>query len=477
MAHVLQLSDGTTTVNFLNECGSSPWCHLEEGGLVIDTPDKKQTWSGSNVWRQGRTLAKHAFENRDIEIVFEIGGSSWDGILNARTAINRLLEKARDAQLRGLNSPVYLQYQLDTATYPVYFDVLDGELELPKDIMSLEKLGWTKCGTDKVLKGCELKLECKPFARGTETIIVSAQSIENADDTSRDSYVSWSGSSIDGDVPGPLRVQYARNYVDSDLYSVYWAGIRDRATPGSMIRVLEIEDADSLYGSPSSQGPSNVYSGTYQKSWTGVPANTDTEVAKWNISSTSSPENYSGRFRVLLVGSSLGTSYLWGIRMKFLVTTLRTYPWRTSGSGGVDILDLGVIELPPWNVDDDQNAGAFSISLYGRFPSTATFALDAIYLVPADDYKFRKWRFRGYHQSNNTVIEDIGVRDQVHYLDSAVYPTGILDSFGLPLHATPGQNGRLYILIMSDTGTYDAQWAGQVTVYHTPYYLDIRGSN
>ena len=61
MAHTLYINDpvGSVTVDFLDECGTGGWCQLADGGLDIKTPSKKQTWSGSNVWRQGRTLAKN----------------------------------------------------------------------------------------------------------------------------------------------------------------------------------------------------------------------------------------------------------------------------------------------------------------------------------------------------------------------------------------------------------------------------------
>ena len=478
MAHILYLSDGTTTVDFLDECGTSPWCHLADGGLLIKIPSKKQTWSGSNVWRQGRTLAKHSYENRDIVITLEIGGSSWDDILNERGTIYRLLDRARDSQLRGFGSSVYLRYQVDTTSNYVEFDVLDGELKLPKDLMSVEKLNWEKCGGDSVLKECQLTLICKPFARGNEAQLVNFVEVDNADDSARNNYVSWNASAVDGDVPGPLRITHNRNYVDGGIrFSKYWIGLRDSAVPANMIHVLEAEDADSYSGSPTQSGSNSSYSGNYTMQYSGISADTDHKLATWEIGNKSSPMDHAGRFRVLLVGLGIDANSLFSIRTQFELTPLRQYPWRTAGSSPGGITDLGIIELPPWALEDGQPSGYYDIVLMGRFPATAAFDVDALYLIPAEDYKLRIWDWRGYHQQQGMIVEDSGTRDQVYYKAATLYPVGIIDYYGLPIHATPGQDARLHFLWNNGVGFYDADYTAQISVYHTPYYLDIRGTN
>jgi hypothetical protein len=477
MAYILELTDGTTTVDFIDECGTSPWVNLEEGGLIIAFPTKKQTWAGGAVWRQGRTLSQHSYENRTITLNVEIGGTTWDAIFDQITEINRLLAKARESQLTGLSADVELKYQIDTVSNPVWFDILDGDLVVPQDIMSVEKQSWVKCTNHKVLKGCSLVLQAKPFARGAEVTLVNAVTIKNSDDASNNNYVSWSSSAVDGDVPGPLTIQHERNYAGGDAWTYYWIGIRDVGTLSTFIHALEAEDATDSAGT--TQGPNSKYSDDYYEQFSGIGPSSNYEILSWTVSSTTDPlSKYMGRFRALIIGESLGTNALWRIRIKKGLSFLRDYPWRKL-SYSTEIMDLGVIELPPWNIKEDQNSGAFRIELYMASDASESFNVDALYLIPAEDYKFRYWAWRGYNQSNSDIVEDVGIYDQVHYLETDQYPIGLLDWKGLPLHATPGQSARLYFLVNDAVGgTHNAEFAADITVKHTPYYLNVnRGAD
>jgi hypothetical protein len=74
---------------------------------------------------------------------------------------------------------------------------------------------------------------------------------------------------------------------------------------------------------------------------------------------------------------------------------------------------------------------------------------------------------------------DNGNYDTVSILIGSARTTQVsgVEPSGFPIFVKPGQNTRLYFLVCSGTGGYDRSYGNNVTVYHTPYYLDVRGSS
>lgn len=471
MAHVLRLSDGTTTINLLNENTGVSWCHLADGGLRIRFPRKKQTWSGQNLWSMGKTLTAHAYDNRTIEIEFEIGGTTWDNIFDMRGSINLLLDSARQAQLYGNVASVYLEYQVDSTTGPVFFDVLDGDLIVPEDLMSLEKLTWKKGASSQfVLKDIRLVLQCKPYARGAEVQIITSESIENTDDGTYDNYVDWAAADVNGDVPGPLRIRIKNTYNDSARMGTYYVGLRDVGTPSSWVGVYEAEDGTG--GTPAahadySDGNAVTFSQT----------TTDNDVLMyWDMAATATPIEVVGKFRAIGIGT-FHTECKYSLRASYAgLTTLHQYPQKRPWTSGH--IDFGVIDMLPWNIGIDQSSGSWRLHVYSQPDDVGAKAttIDALVLIPADDYKYRKLAYKGYYAQYNAYTEDIGIRDQVaHGSTSKVM---IVDFSGLPIHAKPQQAGKLCFLTLGSGGGWTRSlYTSDIDVWHTPYYLDVRGAN
>ena len=312
MAYTLQLTDGTTTVDFLGSSGTS-WCLLEDGGLSIEQPQPKSIWAGRTTATHGRRLTSSAYDNRRVTITFEIVGTTRANILDKQQDIISILENAKRRQMYNTAMAVTLEYKVDNATASVYFDVLSGELRIPDDFMSLEKQQWMK-GSQYTVKGWVLELMCKPFARGAEVNIVSSQTVYAIDDATYNNYVSWSGSAILGDVPGPLRIRYQNTYTTAaqDLY----VGLRDMGTLASFPHVLESADATLLQGG--SMGGSTA-------TWSSIATG---ELAYWTITPISGL-TYKGKVRVIGVTESTAfdDDVRFYLRSSYLeLTTLMTNP-------------------------------------------------------------------------------------------------------------------------------------------------------
>jgi len=477
MAYVLQLSDGTNTIDFLGSSGVS-WCLLEDGGLEITNPTKREMWSGSGAWRFGRELASFAYDNRKIRITFEIVGDDRDDILDKKTALVNLIELARDSQIRSLATPVYLKYQLDNTTNHVYFDVLDGELTLPLNIMSLEALSWTVGSGQPSIKGFSLELTCKPFARGEAVQLVSGTTVYPVDDTSRNNYVSWNGSAVKGDIAGPLTVRFlntSSGIPNTDIYGV-WMGLRDHGTPSNWTyNVLEGEDA-TWVGSTTPYSDAN-YSGGSAYGVT-IASTDDYRMCHWDIPDTTAANviDLRGRVRVIALGYFPQSAQFW-ITMRKWITDYVIYPRAIPGVyGSVYVCDLGVIDLLAWGIEPDQGAASVELTLWTKLATAGqSVRVDALYMIPAEDYKFRSWKWMGYRQLTSTYMEDIGISNQLAY--GVTFKAFTAEPSGLPIHATPGNDARLYFTWYTPTGSYYGNGTASVYVWHTPYYVDLRGTD
>ena len=241
MAHTLELSNGTTTISFLGSSGDA-WCLLNDGGLTINKPSINEGWSGGASVVAGQVLSEVQYKNRTITLEFEIVGNNRNEIIYRQGEIANLLHKARVAQLSPYREPrVYLKYQIDTMTYPVYFDVLSGNIELPENIMSVEALNWRK-GSQYTIKNFRVELTCKPLARGTSATVKTATTIQNTHDSSYVNYIDITGSSVLGDVFSPATLYiYSGGVASSRSRMHIWAGVRD-ANVSDFIDILEAED-------------------------------------------------------------------------------------------------------------------------------------------------------------------------------------------------------------------------------------------
>ncbi len=161
MAYVCQLTDGTTTLNLLDETSYD----VMEGGVNLPPPAKRQTWGGSGPGHDGSTLIESNYLNRIITVALKLLGTSDDDLTDAVRDINDLLAKAQDYSEKGRGAQVTFSLKLDAGADTIIFDVIDGELSLPRDW-----LGATLDKTSRII-GITLELVCKPFGSGTEVTL------------------------------------------------------------------------------------------------------------------------------------------------------------------------------------------------------------------------------------------------------------------------------------------------------------------
>lgn len=466
MAYVLQLYDTSTTIDFLGTSGAS-WCRLDEGGLLIKPPPKKEIWTGRTSVTHGRSLSMKSYDNRTVEIRFEIVGDDRADILDKQQDIIQLLDNAENAQMYGNAYEVKLKYRIDDGSAAVDFDVLSGELYIPDDIMSQEKQFWQKSGGQYTIKGWRLILTCKPFARGAEVQLVTNGDITNIDDATHNNYVAIAKANVLGDVPGPLRVRIKNTYASNRHYTIHM-GLRDIGTPANFEHVIESQDNTNIYQSGSDASPTATWASTSSGA-----------LIDWDITPTSGLD-YKGKVRVYAVtdGTGFSPNARYYLRQQILVPTVREGPWVRPDSVTQTTLDLGVFDLDPAGLPAEYYGSPWSFTLLTEVDSGSNPALSlrALMLFPAQDYKFRKLEFKGYGLDQDDFMEDIGRLDIV--ARHVTYRQRIIEPSGFPLHIEPGHDARLYFMIRNNIagGGWDDDRSSQINVWHTPYYLYVRGS-
>jgi len=157
----LTLSDGVETVDFM-----STYVRVANGGFDIGMPTATHTLG---MVRPGfYSPLSVDYEYRSTHIKFHVAGETRANIIAILQKIERILRRL-DNRARpdaGINSRGELVYAWDGSTNPTYFEVYGGDLQLPNDILSVEKLHARSDGM-WMLPEVELILQVSAYGYGT----------------------------------------------------------------------------------------------------------------------------------------------------------------------------------------------------------------------------------------------------------------------------------------------------------------------
>lgn len=163
MANILNLTDGTNTVDFVNS--GSDYILLKDG-LSLPTPPVKRILGGDTILREGERLQERQYGNREIVIEFKIVAADHDTLISDIRKIQRLLDSAVKTSKEVFGPRVTLNYALKNASETVVFDVLDGELDVGN-------LASQTVNRDSILLDLTLTLLCQPYARLASPVEIS----------------------------------------------------------------------------------------------------------------------------------------------------------------------------------------------------------------------------------------------------------------------------------------------------------------
>jgi len=161
MALILQLTDGTTTVD-LNDGTNTK---LNPGGFIAPPPTQNVSMAGNNLSSDGLMMTNHSFMDRTVSINFQLIGSSADNLATRVKSIESILRKAREFEAQGLGSRVQLKYRWTGATNYVYFNLMRGTFYPGDGVQSIMLTAHTR------LQNARITLQCQPLVDGdSETL-------------------------------------------------------------------------------------------------------------------------------------------------------------------------------------------------------------------------------------------------------------------------------------------------------------------
>lgn len=115
-------------------------------------------------------------QRRIVSLALDIQGATTDALWANERAIETKLRQAREARgPYGIGSTVTLGVQFKNASNMVFFDVLDGTVEIPPDTITGAHI------VSDMLQGVFLTLVCLPYARGAAITDVVSGTLTNGD--------------------------------------------------------------------------------------------------------------------------------------------------------------------------------------------------------------------------------------------------------------------------------------------------------
>lgn len=169
MTFLLKIQDTAgTVIDFLT---ASTGYSLEEEGLQIPPPKKKQKKSGPIVGLHGNRLTSTRYQNRINTINFRVTGATRDEINQRVVILNQLLERVRLAnEGEDRTYSAEMAFQLSSSGGITYFRILGGEFNFPSFLMSAKGTHWESDG-EFMMNECALKITCEPFVYGSSTLL------------------------------------------------------------------------------------------------------------------------------------------------------------------------------------------------------------------------------------------------------------------------------------------------------------------
>lgn len=391
MAHVVSLTDGTTTLNF-----------TLADGCMITAYDMK------------------ADGNDTIEVLLTAASkTALQAVINN---IERMFVAAKRRADTQRGPKVYINFQVDAEAASNRSLIKSGKLELDESAL---KSGWPNIKVD-----ARLYIERDPWWEGPETELLIAskasttpatggKSIHNQNDSGEGNYIQIAAAQITGTLPTPVKIQMQNTSGGALQYPDLYIATNSQSDPANFVHMLEVEDA--LSG-----GTITVSASSSAGNYLALTVNTTAAIAIPIPAATVAACN--GRhFRLLLrqplnpsgtvyvtpqIRDSAGLSaYATGAEIKIIPTA------------GNELVDLGSLPIPDAG-GDATGWGALTLYLSFRSLSSQTWYGDCIQLTPTES--IRRLIQRDETVGNNAYLVDDPIDGAVYRLASSVkYPNFI----------------------------------------------------
>lgn len=452
MAHTINLTDGTTTVDLYN-LGAAP--------AMFAT-----TWTFATPGL-GKEPEPEVGESLDLLI-------SGSNVMTLQTIVRNLEKLLWAADLRRrtqLGARVYLQVQWDGEASLWRSEVVGGKLELPNapdqwGRLRLEAtLGVTR---ENFWEGPRTQI---PLTNSSATGNTSGLTVYNHDDsgTYHDNYCQMAAADVTGVLPTSVEVELKNTSGASVAFSNVYIANNVYADPANLVHMLEGESRDT--GSGTIVANANSSNGNYNEvSFTPAsPAYMHFTIAAATVAKLAGRWfRLLARFHYLAARAVVQPSVRITSAGKDLWVGPETQPVTNTEWG---IADLGAVPLPPGGY----STGWGSLTLTLKFSTTLAGPLvadlDFIQFTPTDSFRILRMGYAAL--ANNDTIVDNGMDGVAYCTLSGSQAAGVM-AVGDPLLVYPGVLQRLYILADENNG-YDMNIARTFAVraWYRPRRLSL----
>jgi hypothetical protein len=385
--------------------------------------------------------------------------------------LNRLFVQAARYHRTRQGSKVYVEHQPELGEMMYRSLLYGGRVDLDErtyhelwgaDVMEAD-ITWTRATY------WEGELTQIPLTNGSATRTLANLTCYNHDDadSGHDNWANIDGLDVEGDLPTPLRLEITNN-TDSgvstgEMRTVYVAmGVHN--DPLNFVHMVEMEDETQIATKTIvvDAGASGGEYGEYE--WTDAGM---TDLVKIQISNTVMSQAQGAYFRVLV---RLHSDPPAGCRYQLsLWDTDNLTIWDGPIIYGVDgdqLLDFGTVPLPPALIGSGLDMGEMFLVLSADANASGTHTLDMdwLQLTPLDG-----WRA---HDSEASIpagegLFDDGIEGYAYHYDGS-YGYNLPPARGHAIHLLPGQDARLYVLQMGESGLAQILRSVALKAYYRP---------
>jgi hypothetical protein len=470
MAHVLRITDGTTTVNLAGDSD-----HISLESYVPKAPDVSVVEAESLALEDGGRVTNVARRNVTEPCNITITASTSDAVRAALRSVEALLRQAEEYVERGVGDPVYVELQPGGSGDVYRSQLFYGSVTPGSQALGLHyyapgleaRITWRR---QWFWEGPQVAI---PLTNANGTDVTSGLRIWCHDDAGagHDNYVAIDGADVEGVIPAPIQLILKNQYNNASRSYEHYIAQNIWSVPGSFTHIIEAEDADYKAGGLSATAYASCSGGYYQEfTWTG---DTWVTLARFYLDTTFLNSARGNWFRILarFHGTPTGATYL---KPKVTFTSANTTVFECPQlllDTSHNLQDLGVVQLPPWLRGE---TGLYEVRLVFDAKKTGGGSLywDFLQLSCLDGW--RRLSPRGYGVEYGQSLVDDGIAGKI-WVDGWAGGTksGHYGGYGRPIHLWPGKDQRLYFLVDNSTMGMQIERIYDVWVNYRPRRLTL----
>jgi hypothetical protein len=387
-------------------------------------------------------------------------GNSPDLARDALRSIEKLFEAAQRRQNTAMGTRVFIQRQLDSDEGETWrSEILSGRItytNLPAHIDRGDIEATLNITRRWFWEGPEEELSVESSEDAATTGGVTVYSNDDASSVA----TNWALLTVPANdtLPAPIRLSIANAQVTSVDYRELYVANTVFSDPANF--------DPFLLGSEALGGATFAWSTAVEEvAWRWTPA----------VLTDARLTDLGGRYYRILVAFADGATT--GL---YLRATIDTYiggvaysqyvGGRVYYSGG-ELVDLGVLPIPPGGYDLLGSDVSVKIAVYKPDGGSSSMTVDFVQLTPAGDGLFQRTNQVGYSVAPSADIVIDGINDIAYYNDAGRHRP-IVRPRGLPILVWPGEINKLRILMREADG-FVAGRKFTVRAYYRPRRLDI----